>query len=426
MLRKCRNNHDSPPILINPNVAGQMNGGFETMNEIESIIAKHAAVERVVPGEIVEVTVDFVMTNDATTALIMVMDHYTPSNTVAAANTHKIMRDFAKKQAVKYVYDGVGICHQVMLEEHIMPGQLIIGADSHTCSYGAIGALSTGMGSTDIAVSWLDGKTWLKVPETIKIILDGRAPDGVYSKDITLKIISDLTAKGATYKAIVFEGEAVSAMSIAERMTLCNMVIEAGGKFAYIKPDEKVKQYLNSRGRNDAFELDVCEGGQYERIIRYDISNLEPQIACPHFVDNICGISEVLGFEMDEFFIGACTNGRYEDLKVAADILKGKKIAPQTRLIVTPASREIYKQAARDGLLEIFMDSGAMICNPGCSTCFGATEGLLGDGERLLTTANRNFIGRVGSKDSSIYLASPAVVAASAVTGKITDPREVI
>jgi 3-isopropylmalate/(R)-2-methylmalate dehydratase large subunit len=282
------------------------------------------------------------------------------------------------------------------------------------------------MGSTDIAVSWLDGKTWLKVPETIKIIIDGKAPKGVFSKDITLKIISDLTAKGATYKAIVFEGEAVLAMSISERMTLCNMVIEAGGKFAYIKPDDKVRTYLKSRGRREDFEVEACADGTYERVMHLDISTLEPQIACPHFVDNICGISEVEGLEMDEFFIGACTNGRYEDLEVAAAILKGHKIAPHTRLIVTPASREIYQQAAKEGLLEIFMDSGGMICNPGCSTCFGATEGLLGDGERLLTTANRNFIGRVGSKDSFIYLASPAVVAASALTGKITNPKEVL
>lgn len=416
------------------------------MNEIERIIAKHSNVDLVKPGEIVEVEVDLVMTNDGTTAhnidifendlgcdkvwnnekLIMIMDHYIPSNTIAAANSHKAMREFGVKNDFKYVYDGVGICHQLMLEKHVEPNQLIIGADSHTCSYGAIGALSTGMGSTDIAVSWIDGKTWLKVPETIKIILDGDMKKGVYAKDMILKIIADLTAKGATYKAVLFEGTAVEAMSISERTTLCNMVIEAGGKFAYIKPDEKVRKYMAEQGRKVDFDDEECNDGQYEQIIKYDVSQIEPQIACPHSVDNVCDLSEVEGLEIDEFFIGACTNGRYEDLKIAADILKGKTIAANVRLIITPASREIYKQASKNGLLEIFMDSGAMICNPSCSTCFGATDGLLGDGEKLLSTANRNFIGRVGSKDSFIYLASPAVVATSAISGKITDPRRTI
>ena len=415
------------------------------MNEIERIIARHAGVDNVKPGEIVEVEVDFVMTNDGTTSLnidifekdlgcdrvwdneklIMIMDHYIPSNTIAAANTHKKMREFGVKNDLKYVYDGVGVCHQLMLENHVEPGQLIIGADSHTCSYGAIGALSTGMGSTDIAVSWMDGRTWLKVPETIKIVLDGQIPKGVYAKDMILKIIADLTAKGATYKAVLLEGAAVEAMSISERTTLCNMVIEAGGKFAYIKPDDKVKEYMAALGRDLDFDDEECTDGEYEQIINYDVSKIQPQIACPHTVDNVCDLSEVAGLEIDEFFIGACTNGRYEDLEVAAAILKDKTIAPNVRLIVTPASREIYKQAAREGLLEIFMDAGAMISNPSCGTCFGS-EGLLGDGERLLSTANRNFIGRVGSKDGFIYLASPAVVAASAITGKISDPREVL
>ncbi|WP_394886120.1 3-isopropylmalate dehydratase large subunit [Clostridium butyricum] len=413
------------------------------MNCIEKIIAKHAGIKSVKPGEIVEVEVDFVMTNDATTALscdifhkqiegknvwnseklIMVMDHYTPSNSIESAEYHVRMRKFAEEQNLKYVYDGVGVCHQLMIEHHVSPGELVIGADSHTCTYGGIGVLATGMGSTDIAVSWVDGKTWMKVPETIKIVLNGELKDKVSAKDIILNIIGDLTASGARYKALEICGEAIDKMSISSRLTLCNMGIEAGAKFAFIAIDEKVIDFVTSKGREVKEIVQADADAKYEKVLTYDLNNLNPKVACPNSVDNIKDINEVEGIELDEIFLGACTNGRLEDLEIAAGILKGKKIDPNVRFLVTPASREVYLEALEKGILKILMESGAMINNPGCSTCFGATNGVLARNERLLSTANRNFRGRVGSGQSEIYLASPATIATSALYGKITDPR---
>lgn len=413
------------------------------MNCVEKIICNHTNLAEVVPGQIVEVTVDYVMTNDATTALnidifknemegkkvwdperlIVVYDHYTPSNSVASAEYHTRMREFVKEQGLTNVYDGVGVCHQVMIENHVSPGDLVIGADSHTCTYGGIGALSIGMGSTDIAVSWVDGTTWLKVPETIKIVIDGTIPEGVYAKDIILRIIGDLTAKGATYKAIEFAGTAVESLDVSSRLTLCNMAIEAGGKAAFIMPDEKTYAFMKELGRESDFVIAPDEDAKYEKVIEYDASTFEPYVACPHTVDNVKKVSEVEGLEIDEIFLGACTNGRYEDLEIAANILKGEKVADTVRFLVTPASREVYLKAMETGVLKTLMEAGAMINNPGCSTCFGATNGLLGKGERLLSTANRNFRGRVGSGESEIYLGSPATIATSAIYGKITSPR---
>lgn len=413
------------------------------MNCIEKIIAKHAGIKSVKPGEIVEVEVDFVMTNDATTALscdifhkqiegknvwnseklIMVMDHYTPSNSIESAEYHVRMRKFAEEQNLKYVYDGVGVCHQLMIEHHVSPGELVIGADSHTCTYGGIGVLATGMGSTDIAVSWVDGKTWMKVPETIKIVLNGELKDKVSAKDIILNIIGDLTASGARYKALEICGEAIDKMSISSRLTLCNMGIEAGAKFAFIAIDEKVIDFVTSKGREVKEIVQADADAKYEKVLTYDLNNLNPKVACPNSVDNIKDINEVEGIELDEIFLGACTNGRLEDLEIAAGILKGKKIDSNVRFLVTPASREVYLEALEKGILKILMESGAMINNPGCSTCFGATNGVLARNERLLSTANRNFRGRVGSGQSEIYLASPATIATSALYGKITDPR---
>ncbi|SCN25779.1 2,3-dimethylmalate dehydratase large subunit [Clostridium sp. N3C] len=416
------------------------------MNCIEKIISNHANKSKVVPGQIVEVSVDYVMTNDATTALgidifkkqalgkkvwnseklIMVMDHYTPSNSVASAEYHKRMRDFAQEQNLKYVYDGCGVCHQLMVENHVVPGNLVIGADSHTCTYGGLGVLSTGMGSTDIAVSWLEGKTWMKVPYTIKVVLNGKLNKAVQAKDIILRIIKDLSVSGATYKGIEFYGEVIDEMSISSRLTLCNMAIEAGAKFAYIPPDKKTIEFIQSRGRVAQELVYPDEDASYERVLEYDVTDLEPQVALPHSVDNVMDISECEGIELDEIFLGACTNGRLEDLEIAATILKGKKISNKVRFLVTPASRDVYVEALDKGIIKTLIESGAMINNPGCSTCFGATNGLLGKGEKLLSTANRNFKGRVGSSESEIYLASPATIAASALFGKITDPRRVI
>ena len=416
------------------------------MNSIEKIIAHHSGKDTVVPGEIVDTSVDLVMTNDCNTALnydilrnkigvkkvwdpsriIMFIDHYVPCNSVESGEYHKRMRQFAREQGVTNTHEGEGICHQIMLERYVVPGQLILGADSHTCTYGALGAISIGMGSTDIAVSWVDGTIWLKVPETIRVDLEGRLPSGVFSKDVILKVIGDLTARGATYKAVEFSGQGVHDMSIGARATMCNMVIEAGGKCAYVQPDEKTLEYIQKRGRESLEVFQPDADARYERVLRYNLADLEPQIAYPHSVENVKPLSEFEGLEIDEAFIGACTNGRLEDLQIAANILKGRRASPNVRLLVTPASREVYRQALDTGLLNIFLDAGAMINNPGCGACYGAVQGILASGERLISTANRNFRGRVGSPESEIYLGSPATVAASAIHGKITDPRKVV
>lgn len=413
------------------------------MNVVEKILSAHSRNESVEPGEMIDVSLDYIMANDATTSLaidifekeigagriydpnqvVIVIDHYTPSSSESAADNHNKMRDFCARQQINFMYDGEGVCHQLMLENHVKPGQLIIGADSHTCTYGALGALSTGMGSTDIAIAWSSGKIWMKVPHAIKIVVKGKWPSGVYAKDLILKIIGDLKANGATYKAMVFEGEAIESLGISARATLCNMAIEAGAKFAYIQPDYHVKKYMEAKGRID-FSVYVDDpDAEYKKTLYYDVTHLLPQIAAPYSVDNVFDIIEFEGMKLNALFLGACTNGRYEDIEIAANILRGKKISKSVRFLVTPASRQVYIKALESGLLKDLMESGAMISNPGCSACFGGTVGLLGKGEKLLSTANRNFKGRVGSPFGEIYLANPAVVAASALTGVVTMPN---
>jgi 3-isopropylmalate/(R)-2-methylmalate dehydratase large subunit len=416
------------------------------MNVIEKILAAHSREAIVYPGKIIDVALDAVMANDATACLaidifkkelkasrvfdpdkvILVMDHYTPSSSIAAADSHNKMREFAGEQGLQNVYDGVGVCHQLMMEHHVRPGQVIVGADSHTCTYGALGALATGMGSTDVAVAWKEGKIWMKVPEAVRITVTGEWPAYVHAKDLILKIIGDLTAKGATYKALCFDGPAIRVLNVSDRMTLCNMVIEAGAKFSYIHPDEKAAGYMRKGGRMEYPLFADDEDAVYERTMEYDVSGLAPQIAFPHSVDNVKDITAFAGLTVNELFLGACTNGRYEDLEIAAAIMKGRKISGNVRFLVTPASRDVYLRAMEAGLIATFIDCGAMIGTPGCSACFGGTGGILGKGERLLTTANRNFRGRVGSPDSEIYLASPAVVASSAINGCISDPRRLV
>jgi 3-isopropylmalate/(R)-2-methylmalate dehydratase large subunit len=428
------------------NFSGEKIEEDKTMNVIEKILAAHCREAVVYPGQIIDVALDSVMANDATACLaidilknelkadrvfdtgkvVLVMDHYTTSSSIAAADSHNKMWQFAREQGLQYVYDGAGVCHQLMMEYHVRPGQVIIGADSHTCTYGALGALATGMGSTDVAVAWKEGRIWMKVPEAIRITVMGEWPAHVYAKDLILKIIGDLTAKGATYKALCFDGPAIQILSVSERMTLCNMAIEAGAKFAYIQPDETAAGYMKNVGREVYPLFADDEDAQYERTVEYDVSNLAPQIAFPHSVDNVKDISAFEGLAINELFLGACTNGRYEDLEIAAAILKGRKIAGNVRFLVTPASNDVYLRVVESGLIKTFIECGAMIGSPGCSACFGGTSGILGKGERLLTTANRNFRGRVGSPDSEIYLASPAVVAASAINGCISDPRRLM
>ncbi len=416
------------------------------MNCIEKILASHAGKQTVSPDDIIEVDLDYVMSNDACTVLaidvfkkelkaekvfdpeklVMFMDHYTPSSSIDAAKVHRKMREFAHEQGLRNLYDGAGICHQLMIERHVQPGQVIIGADSHTCSYGSLGALATGMGSTDVAIAWQQGKIWMKVPHTLKIDVTGKWPKAVYAKDLMLKVVGELTASGATYKALYFTGEAIEALSISGRTTLCNMAIETGAKFAYISPDKKTAEYLDRIGRAQEFCFEnEQDTGNFESTVHIDVSTLTPQIARPGRVDDVCNIDTLKGTKVDELFLGACTNGSFDDLAVAAQILKNRTIAPSVRMLVTPASIDIYLQAINAGFIETFIKSGAMVNHPGCSACFGGSGGILGPKEVLLSTANRNFKGRVGSSESEIYLASPAVIAASAITGTITDPREV-
>jgi len=394
-------------------------------------------------GDIVVAKVDAAMAHDGTVLLaieafedmggksvrdpskiILVIDHVAPSSNEIFAKVHDAMRGFSHKYGAK-IYDvGSGICHQLMVESGLVrPGSLIVGADSHTCTYGALGAFSTGIGSTEMAAVFMSGKLWFKVPETIRVEINGSAPPMVFPKDIILKVISIVGADGATYKAIEYCGETVKNMNIDGRLTLCNMAVEMGAKTGIIEPDEKTREYLISIGIRDYTSLKSDEDAEYSKRIRVNISDLEPMVACPHSVDNVKPLKDVEGKEVNQVFLGSCTNGRIEDLRVAAKILKGKKIKDDVRMIVIPASRSIYLQALREGLIETFIEAGCTICNPGCGPCAGAHQGILGPGEVCLSTSNRNFKGRMGSADAEIYLASPATAAVSALEGKITDPR---
>ncbi|MBW1812854.1 MAG: 3-isopropylmalate dehydratase large subunit [Deltaproteobacteria bacterium] len=412
------------------------------MNLTEKIIAKHANRDNVKPGEIVEVSIDWCMANDATISLnidifknefgftnvwdsekiIFINDHQIPADSVNTAAVHQKTREFCKNQGIQ-CHESDGVCHQLMFEKYVKPGELVVAADSHTCSYGCVGAVSTGMGSTDIAAVMGTGKTWLKVPETIKIDLNGILQKGVFAKDVILKIIKDLSASGATYKTVEFSGEVTSRFSISERFTMCNMVIEAGGKSAMVAPDEKVVSMFQNKNIDWDF-LTTDSNAAYSQTITYNLSDLTPQVACPHFVDNVKDIKKVEGIKIDQAFLGSCTNGRFDDLTIGANLLKGKKVASDVRLLVTPASVDIYREALNQGIINIFLEAGAMINHPGCSTCWGACQGVLTKGQTMISSANRNFKGRAGSPESDIYLASPATVIASAIVGKITDPRK--
>lgn len=414
------------------------------MNLTEKIIAKHTNKNDVKPGEIVEVDVDWCMANDATIALnidifenkfafknvwdpekiVFINDHQVPADSVNTAAAHQKTRNFCKAQNIQ-CHESDGVCHQIMFEKYVKPGQLVVAADSHTCSYGCVGVVSTGLGSTDIAAVMGTGKTWLKIPETIKIDLKGALQKGIFAKDVILNVIKDLSASGAAYKTIEFSGEATARFSISERFTLCNMVIEAGGKSAMVAPDEKVISMFKNENIDWNY-LKADSDAAYSQMLSYDLSNLSPQVACPHFVDNVSDISNVEGTKIDQAFLGSCTNGRLDDLTIGANLLKGKKVSPDVRLLVTPASVEIYKAALDQGLIRIFLDASAIVNHPGCSTCWGACQGVLADGQTMITSANRNFKGRAGSPESNIYLASPATVIASAIEGKITDPRKYV
>jgi len=412
----------------------------------EKILAEHSGLEKVKPGEIVKANIDFAFMPALTAALsfhamydmginkvfnpekvTILLDHIAPATNITNASLHKECREIARKQELRYFYDiNSGVCHQVIPEKgHVYPGMLIVGADSHTCTHGAFGAFATGIGSTDMGAAIGTGKLWFKVPETIKVQVEGKLGYRVMSKDIILKTAGILGADGATYCALEFQGSTIEDMSIGSRMTLCNMAIELGGKTGICMPDAKTTKFLEGRVNHEYTALYSDEDATYKQTVKVDVGSLEPQVACPHTVDNVKPITEVEGTEIDQVFIGSCTNGRLEDLAVAADILEGEKISKNVRVIVTPASPEVYKEANKAGFITTLMDAGAVICNPSCGVCFGGNHGILAPGEVSLSTSNRNFKGRQGSTESFVYLSSPATAAASALYGAITDPREV-
>lgn len=357
--------------------------------------------------------------------VVFVMDHAVPPPNEAYARVHQTMRAFAADQQIKLYEGGEGVCHYLLPEQgHVKPGDFIIGSDSHTCTYGALNAFATGVGSTDLAAAMLTGKMWVKVPETILVEITGKIPAGVYAKDIVLMIAKDITSRGAAYKAIEFVGPGIEGLTIESRLTISNMAIEMGAKAGLMEADQKVVDFVTQRTGAPFAGVTADSDAVYAGHRKYDISRLVPQVACPHKVDNVKDVTGLVGIRIDAAVIGTCTNGKLEDLRLAASILKGKRISPGVRLSVTPASRQVFKNALADGTIEVLVEAGAMILPPGCTSCLGATVGIPGDGEVVLSTANRNFKGRMGNPRSFIYLASPATVAASAITGKITDPRD--
>lgn len=397
-------------------------------------------------NDIVVADLDFVMGQDGTSGLAirafeemkakqvfdpahiaMVIDHSAPSPLQGVSALHKQMREFADQQGIFFYDIGDGVCHQLLPEQgHVVPGNLVIGADSHTCTYGAINVFSTGVGSTDLAAGLVSGKLWFKVPETFKFELNGKLPQGVYSKDLILFLIGDVTADGATYMAAEYVGEAIDDLSVEARFTISNMAIEMGAKAGLMRADQKTIDWVRAHSKKDFSPVEADEDAHYTRIKEYDVSKLEPQVAKPHTVDNVSPISEVAGIPLQQGVIGTCTNGRIEDLRIAAGILKGHKIHKGTRLVVAPSSRQVFLQAMKEGLIETFVESGAAVVTPGCGPCVGTHNGVPSDGENVISTANRNFKGRMGNPDAFIYLASPATVAASMIHGKISDPREFV
>ncbi len=409
----------------------------------EKIISEHTERD-VSAGEFVVARVDVAMVQDGTGPLsvqelqklgmervfdkkntILFIDHASPSPKKELSNSQKKLREFSKKTGACLSEVGEGVCHQRLVEDWVNPGNLVVGADSHTCTSGALGTFSTGMGSTDIALAFALGKVWLKVPETFKFILNGELPTGVFSKDIILYIIGMIGADGATYKAMEFEGETIENLSMDARFTITNMAIEAGGKTGLIPTDETTRKYLEERGRGEKYrDIRADSDANYEKVFEIDVGKIEPMISFPHTVDNVREISKVEDIKIDQVYIGTCTNGRIEDLRIVASILKGRKKHPDTRLIVIPASTDVFRDALREGLIEIFLEVGAVLESPGCGPCVGIHKGILADGEKALSTQNRNFKGRMGNPLGFIYLGSPATAAATAIMGKIADPRE--
>ena len=416
------------------------------MNITEKILSKKAGHD-VTPGEIIEIPVDLAMSHDGTSPpaiktfekvadkvwdsdkIAIVFDHNVPANTIGSAEFQKVCRNFINEQNISKNYiHGEGICHQVLPEMGLVePGKVIVGADSHTCTYGAFGAFSTGMGATDLAMVYATGKTWFMVPEAIKMEVDGELNPQIAPKDIILNIIGKVGIAGATYKTAEFCGPTIEKMGVEGRSTMCNMAIEMGAKNGIMEPNKDVINYICQRTGKKESELNIVnsdDGATYEKEMYFDITDMEPQIACPNDVDNVKNISKVEGTSIDQCLIGSCTNGRLSDLKDAAEILEGNQISNDIRLLILPASREIYQQAMHLGYIDTFINSGAIICNPGCGPCLGGHMGVLSEGESCISTTNRNFKGRMGDPKSSVYLSNSKVVAASAITGVITNPQD--
>ncbi|MBW1697865.1 MAG: 3-isopropylmalate dehydratase large subunit [Deltaproteobacteria bacterium] len=418
------------------------------MTLTEKILARHAGLDTVKPGDLINAKVDIALANDITAPIaieefhksrakrvfdtervVLVLDHFVPNKDIKSAMQCKIVRNFAREQNIVNFFDSdeMGIEHALLPEKGlVLPGDLIIGADSHTCTYGALGAFSTGVGSTDFAAAMITGELWFRVPETMKFVYTGRLNPWVGGKDLILYTIGDIGVDGALYKAMEFTGPVIKMLDMSGRLTMANMATEAGAKNGIFEPDDVTEAYVSGRAIRPYDIIRADSDAEYSDVREYDVSGIEPQVAFPHLPENTRGISEVGKISIDQVVIGSCTNGRIEDLRIAAEILKGKRKDPNTRLIVIPATTSIYRTALGEGLLEIFLDAGAFISPPTCGPCLGGYMGILASGERAVTTTNRNFVGRMGHPESEVYLANPAVAAASAVLGRIGGPDEVM
>lgn len=418
------------------------------MTITEKILAAHAGLSEVVPGQLITAKLDLALANDITgpvairefekfgvqkvwdpEKIALVPDHFTPNKDIASAELSKALRVFSKEQGIVHYWEQgrVGIEHCLLPEQGVtLPGDVIIGADSHTCTYGALGAFATGVGSTDLAAGMATGEAWFRVPESMKFIFRGtNFQPWVGGKDLILYTIGQVGVDGARYRAMEFTGEGIAALSMDNRFTICNMAIEAGAKNGIIAPDEKTLAYVQERAKRPFEVFSSDPDAQYVEVFEWDVADIPLQVAFPHLPENAKSVEEASGIKIDQVVIGSCTNGRLEDLRVAAEILKGKTVHPEIRLIVIPGTQLIYKQAMKEGLIDIFIDAGAVVSTPTCGPCLGGYMGILAKGERALSTTNRNFIGRMGHPESEVYLSGPAVAAASAIKGEITHPQEV-
>jgi 3-isopropylmalate/(R)-2-methylmalate dehydratase large subunit len=413
----------------------------------EKILAAHCGQTEVRPGQLVEADLDFVFSNDITAPLAikvfyeaggekvfdpervgLIPDHFVPNKDIKSAEQAKMVRDFAREQKLPHYFEvgRMGIEHVLLPEQGlVLPGDVIMGADSHTCTYGALGAFATGVGSTDLGAAMVTGRSWFRIPESLKFVFKGKRKPWVGGKDLILYTIGQIGVDGARYMAMEFTGPVIDTLPMADRFTMCNMAIEAGAKVGIVPPDDITEEYVKGRAKRPYQFYHSDPDAGYEKIYEWDLSAMEPQVACPHLPENVKPVGDLKGQAIDQAVIGSCTNGRLEDLRVAASILKGKKVAPHVRCIIIPGTQEVYRQALEEGLLKIFIDAEAIVSTPTCGPCLGGYMGILAAGEKAISTTNRNFVGRMGHVKSEVYLASPAVAAASAITGTIVHPDDV-